>query len=88
MNYEPPKVIDYGVQAKTLKEQQKIQPSGLELLANSATRLKEPNAEGGANYGIDGCGCPCPAPCITPIEGTIIKGTIAVSSFTGTSVLH
>lgn len=87
MNYEPQKVKDYGVQAKTPKEQQKIQPSGLELLANSATRLKEPNT-GGTNYGIDGCDCPCPAPCFTPIEGTIIKGTIAVSSFTGTSVLH
>ena len=83
MAYEISKAVGYGAQTKAPVEEKPLQ-GGLELLANSATRLKEPNKEA-LVYGIDGCECPCPAACITPIEGTIIKG--AATSFTGTSVM-
>lgn len=52
---------------------------GLELLAESATRLDEAY-DSCPEYGA-GCGCPCPCPCITPIEGTAIKVGSAATTY-------
>lgn len=51
----------------------KALPSGLEILANSPTRLKE--ALGNEiRYSIDGCTCGiCWFPCVTELEGVVLK---------------
>ena len=86
MDYATKPTIEYNLQQQTLSGTPQKHPNGLELLAKSPTRLKEPGQEG-IQYRIDGCECPCPCACITFIEGSIIKGTITGTVFTGASVL-